>query len=87
MGTLAGMLKMENSYSSSDNESSYDIDELEVWQKHSSVLVTHLSRKIQKGLLQVAKGVQFLNDARVVHHNLTPESVFVNAKVIFEDSL
>ncbi|ORY91232.1 hypothetical protein BCR43DRAFT_100586 [Syncephalastrum racemosum] len=30
MGTLAGMLKMENSYSSSGNESSYDIDELEV---------------------------------------------------------
>ena len=28
--------------------------------------------------------MQFLNDAKVVHHNLTPESIFVNAKVIYD---
>jgi hypothetical protein len=38
--------------------------------------------QIQKGLLQVGKGLQFLNhDARVVHRNLVPEAIFVNAKV------
>lgn len=42
----------------------YEVDELE----------------IQKGLLQVGKGLQFMNDAKVVHHNLTPDAIFVNAK-------
>ncbi|KAF3910249.1 hypothetical protein ABW21_db0204390 [Orbilia brochopaga] len=42
-----------------------DIDELE----------------IQKGLLQLAKGLEFLHEsAGLVHGNLTPESVFVNSK-------
>lgn len=42
-----------------------DIDELE----------------IQKGLLQVAKGLEFLHEsAQLVHANLTPDAVFVNAK-------
>ncbi|CAM0137100.1 unnamed protein product [Umbelopsis sp. WA50703] len=37
--------------------------------------------EIQKGLLQVGKGLQFLNhDAKVVHRNLVPEAIFVNAK-------
>jgi serine/threonine protein kinase len=40
------------------------------------------TRQIQKGLLQVGKGLQFLNhDAKVVHRNLVPEAIFVNAKV------
>ncbi|RUS13414.1 hypothetical protein BC938DRAFT_477880, partial [Jimgerdemannia flammicorona] len=35
----------------------------------------------QKGLLQVGKGLQFLhNDAKVVHSNLTPDAILVNAK-------
>ncbi|KAI9287545.1 hypothetical protein BC943DRAFT_194768 [Umbelopsis sp. AD052] len=39
------------------------------------------TRQIQKGLLQVGKGLQFLNhDAKVVHRNLVPEAIFVNAK-------
>ena len=42
-----------------------DIDELE----------------IQKGLLQVAKGLEFLHDsAKLVHGNLTPDAIFINAK-------
>ncbi|KAF2145670.1 uncharacterized protein K452DRAFT_349142 [Aplosporella prunicola CBS 121167] len=37
--------------------------------------------EIQKGLLQVAKGLEFLHEsAGLVHCNLTPEAVFVNAK-------
>ena len=35
----------------------------------------------QKGLLQVAKGLDFLHDsAKLVHGNLTPEAIFINAK-------
>lgn len=38
--------------------------------------------EIQKGLLQIAKGLDFLHEsAGLVHGNLTPEAIFVNAKV------
>lgn len=37
--------------------------------------------EIQKGLLQIAKGLEFLHDsAKLVHGNLTPDAVFINAK-------
>ncbi|KAF2447859.1 ARM repeat-containing protein, partial [Karstenula rhodostoma CBS 690.94] len=37
--------------------------------------------EIQKGLLQIAKGLEFLHEsAGLVHANLTPDAVFVNAK-------
>ena len=37
--------------------------------------------EIQKGLSQLAKGLQFLHDsAKLVHGNLTPDSVIINAK-------
>ncbi|KAL8766556.1 MAG: hypothetical protein Q9209_006699 [Squamulea sp. 1 TL-2023] len=37
--------------------------------------------EIQKGLLQVAQGLEFLHEsAGLVHGNLTPDSIYVNAK-------
>ena len=37
--------------------------------------------EIQKGLLQVARGLEFLHEsAGLVHGNLTPEAIYVNAK-------
>lgn len=37
--------------------------------------------EIQKGLLQVAKGLEFLHEsAKLVHGNLTPEAIYINAK-------
>ncbi|KAI1302427.1 hypothetical protein EDD11_005618 [Mortierella claussenii] len=37
--------------------------------------------EMQKGLLQLGKGLQFChNDAKIVHGNLVPEAIFVNAK-------
>lgn len=36
--------------------------------------------EIQKGLLQVARGLEFLHGAGLVHGNLTTESVLVNVK-------
>ncbi len=38
--------------------------------------------EIQKGLLQVAKGLEFLHDSvGLVHANLTPDVIMINAKV------
>ena len=38
--------------------------------------------EIQKGLLQVAKGLEFLHEsAGLVHGNLTPDAMYINAKV------
>jgi len=38
--------------------------------------------EIQKGTLQIARGLGFLHgQARMVHLNLTPESILINAKV------
>ncbi|CBQ71721.1 conserved hypothetical protein [Sporisorium reilianum SRZ2] len=36
--------------------------------------------EIQKGLLQVARGLEFLHAAKMVHQNLSPESILINAK-------
>ncbi|CDR87167.1 related to SCY1-putative kinase [Sporisorium scitamineum] len=36
--------------------------------------------EIQKGLLQVARGLEFLHTAKMVHQNLSPESILINAK-------
>ena len=37
--------------------------------------------EVQKGLLQIAKGLEFLhNSAKLVHGNLTPDAIFINAK-------
>lgn len=38
--------------------------------------------EVQKGLLQISKGLEFLHEsASLVHANLTPEAIFVNVKV------
>ncbi|SPO24692.1 related to SCY1 - putative kinase [Ustilago trichophora] len=36
--------------------------------------------EIQKGLLQVARGLEFLHGAKMVHQNMSPESILINAK-------
>lgn len=36
--------------------------------------------EIQKGLLQLGKGLEFLHNAGLVHANLTPDAVMINAK-------
>lgn len=37
--------------------------------------------EIQKGLLQVARGLEFLHSAKLVHGNLTSDAIMINAKV------
>ncbi|KAE8251645.1 hypothetical protein A4X13_0g3908 [Tilletia indica] len=36
--------------------------------------------EIQKGLVQVARGLEFLHSAKMVHGNLTTESILINSK-------
>jgi SCY1-like protein 2 len=38
--------------------------------------------EIQKGLLQISKALEFLHEnAGLVHGNLTPDAIYINAKV------
>lgn len=74
--SLAGLLRQEDdrerssstrSRQSSSNgaKKEFELDELE----------------IQKGLLQIGKGLEFLHEsAGLVHGNLTPDAIYVNAK-------
>ncbi|KAG0213585.1 hypothetical protein BGX28_004002 [Mortierella sp. GBA30] len=55
----------ENLPSVTEDIRKFELDELEV----------------QKGLLQLGKGLQFChNDAKIVHGNLVPDAIFLNAK-------
>lgn len=36
--------------------------------------------EVQKGFLQIAKGLEFLHDAKLIHTNLTSNAVVINAK-------
>jgi SCY1-like protein 2 len=55
------------------------VDESEGGQKTKEFEIDEL--EIQKGLLQLAKGLEFLHEsAGLVHANLTPEAILVNTK-------
>jgi hypothetical protein len=50
------------------------------WSVSCVLIVPRL--EIQKGIEQISKALEFLHDnAGLVHGNLTPDAVFVNAKV------
>lgn len=46
LGTLSHLLKMENSYSSSGSDMTYEVDELEVWSRKGCILYTGLTISI-----------------------------------------
>ena len=59
--------------------SRYVVEEADGTKRRREVEIDEL--EIQKGLLQLGKGLEFLHEsAGLVHANLTPEAVFVNAK-------
>jgi SCY1-like protein 2 len=65
MATLGDIIHRRRRNQVSEDGEPYELDELE----------------IQKGLIQVAKGLQFCHqDAHLVHGNLHPEAVFINVK-------
>ena len=59
--------------------SRYVVEEADGTKRRRELEIDEL--EIQKGLLQLGKGLEFLHEsAGLVHANLTPEAVFVNAK-------
>lgn len=78
VGTLSGVLlqKDESDPSSRRARADYGEARSKVFREVEMDVL-----EIQKGLLQIAKGLEFLHDsAKLVHGNLTPDAIFVNAK-------
>ncbi|KAF2746463.1 protein kinase domain-containing protein ppk32 [Sporormia fimetaria CBS 119925] len=81
--SLAGLLQekdeQEKAGGPGGRRSRYVIEEADGQKRRRELEIDEL--EIQKGLLQIAKGLEFLHEsAALLHANLTPEAIFVNAK-------
>ncbi|KAL4801309.1 hypothetical protein BDV18DRAFT_86694 [Aspergillus unguis] len=81
--SLAGLLQdkdsQENSGRIGSRSSRYMVEEPDGSRRRKDLEIDEL--EIQKGLLQVAKGLEFLHEsAGLVHGNLNPDAIFINAK-------
>ncbi|CAG8975107.1 hypothetical protein HYALB_00008946 [Hymenoscyphus albidus] len=79
--SLSGLLleKDEQERGAGSRSSRYVTEDSEGGRRRRELELDEL--EIQKGLLQVSKALEFLHDnAGLVHGNLTPDAVFVNAK-------
>ncbi|KAL2863062.1 putative protein kinase Scy1, partial [Aspergillus lucknowensis] len=81
--SLAGLLQekdsQENGGRIGSRTSRYMVEEPDGSRRRRDLDIDEL--EIQKGLLQVAKGLEFLHEsAGLVHGNLNPEAIFINAK-------
>lgn len=82
--SLSGLLQekddQERSGGVGGRSSRYVTEDAEGVRKRRELEIDEL--EIQKGLLQISKALEFLHDnAGLVHGNLTPEAIFINAKV------
>lgn len=82
--SLSGLLQekdeQEKAGGVGGRRSRYVIEESDGQKRRRELEIDEL--EIQKGLLQISKGLEFLHEsAGLVHANLTPEAIFVNAKV------
>ena len=82
--SLAGLLQEKDGQveagGSSGRASRYVVEEEDGQRRRRELEIDEL--EIQKGLLQVAQGLEFLHEsAGLVHGNLTPEAIYVNVKV------
>ena len=82
--SLAGLLQekdeQEKAGGVGGRSSRYVIEESDGQKRRRELEIDEL--EIQKGLLQISKGLEFLHEsAGLVHANLTPEAIFINAKV------
>ena len=68
-----------------------ELDEIEVskgpchlWLLIAVLLTSVAVSQIQKGILQLCKGLEFLHtSARLIHTNITPECIMINSAVRF----
>ncbi|KAI9765269.1 MAG: hypothetical protein M1840_007468 [Geoglossum simile] len=81
--SLAGLLaekdEQERAGGVGGRASRYVVEDTEGGRRRREVEIDEL--EIQKGLLQIGKGLEFLHEsAGLLHGNLTPEAIYVNAK-------
>lgn len=81
--SLAGLLQerddQERSGGPGGRRSRFMVEEPDGTRRRRVMEIDEL--EIQKGLLQIGKGLEFLHEsAKLVHGNLTPEAIFINAK-------
>lgn len=82
--SLAGLLaekdEEERAAGVGGRSSRYVTDDGEGHRRRRDVEIDEL--EIQKGLLQISKALEFLHEnAGLVHGNLTPDAIYINAKV------
>ena len=82
--SLAGLLRekddQERAGGVAGRPSRYLVEEADGQRRRRELEIDEL--EIQKGLLQVAQGLEFLHGSvGLVHGNLTPEAIYVNVKV------
>ena len=82
--SLAGLLQdkdeQERAGGVAGRPSRYVVEEADGQRRRRELEIDEL--EIQKGLLQVAQGLEFLHESvGLVHGNLTPEAIYVNVKV------
>ncbi|GFF42287.1 probable dipeptidyl peptidase 3 [Aspergillus udagawae] len=81
--SLAGLLRekdeQERTSRIGSRPSHYMVEEADGTRRRRDLEIDEL--EIQKGLLQVAKGLEFLHEsAGLVHGNLNPEAIYINSK-------
>lgn len=78
--SLSGLLLDKNEQENAGSRSSrYMVEGPDGSRRRRDLEIDEL--EIQKGLLQVAKGLEFLHEsAGLVHGNLNPEAIYINAK-------
>ncbi|KAJ6085912.1 hypothetical protein N7486_010193 [Penicillium sp. IBT 16267x] len=81
--SLSGLLlekgEQENAHGAGTRSGRYMVEEADGSRRRRDLEIDEL--EIQKGLLQVAKGLEFLHDsAGLVHGNLNPDAIYINAK-------
>lgn len=81
--SLSGLLReksdQENAAGPGSRSSRYMVEEADGTRRRRDLEIDEL--EIQKGLLQVAKGLEFLHEsAGLVHGNLNPDAIYINAK-------
>lgn len=82
--SLAGLLQekdgQERAGGVGGKPSRYVVEEADGQKRRRELEIDEL--EIQKGLLQIAQGLEFLHEsAKLIHGNLTPEAIYVNVKV------
>ncbi|KAJ5556877.1 hypothetical protein N7494_000792 [Penicillium frequentans] len=81
--SLSGLLlekgDQENVHGAGTRSGRYMVEEADGSRRRRDLEIDEL--EIQKGLLQVAKGLEFLHEsAGLVHGNLNPDAIYINAK-------